>query len=311
MTLAAVVVRRLLGGCCAAAVAAVLMLFAVATAPGDPASSVMGNFAANAAADADPMGRLLIERLEWLKRRVADGDFFFSMHYDGAPVLDVILDGLPTTLILCLVAMALAAPLGAACGLATSMAGRVGAAAAVAATTMLISLPTAGLAVALIWLLSQTLRLTPSAGWDEWRSVVAPALTLALPAAGYFARGVAALALAALAADHVRTARAKGLPPWRVLTQHVLWNIASPLSALVGVAFAGLLSGAVLVEALFAVPGLGKEISTAVRVRDYPVILGCMLTMMGLNLTFGVLCDLAVRLFIPTDHLAAGEPRSS
>lgn len=305
--------RRLFRLAAGAGFAVLLVVAMLATAfvatPGDPAVGVMGVRGAGVhdagarggAASDDRMGEGTFERLAWLARRLVAGDFAVSMHYDGVPVVEIVRDGLPATVLLCSAALAVAAPIGVFCGMIAASARGAAASAATIVVTVFISLPSAGLATVLIYLLAQTWRLTPVSGWDGWSGLVSPALTLALPAAGFIARVTAGLARGVLPSPHVRTARAKGASVARVLALHVLWNIAPPLAAQLGAVFSFLLSGSVLVEVLFAVPGLGREATTAIAARDYPVLAGCVVALILVNVAIRGLFELIGRFASPVD----------
>jgi len=111
-------------------------------------------------------------------------------------------------------------------------------------------------------------------GWDRLAHLALPAVTLAAAGAAYYARVVRAELLDVLREDYVRTARAKGLPERTVIGHHALRNALGPLAALIGVDLGVLLGGAVVVELIFAWPGLGREVLQATLDLDIPLILG-------------------------------------
>lgn len=114
-------------------------------------------------------------------------------------------------------------------------------------------------------------------GWDRLAHLALPAMTLALVGVAYYARMVRSELIDVLGEDHVRTARAKGLPERVVIGRHALRNALGPLVALVGIDLGVLLGGAVVIELIFAWPGLGREVLQAIVEVDIPLILGVVL----------------------------------
>jgi len=135
-------------------------------------------------------------------------------------------------------------------------------------------------------------------GWA--RSMALPAGTLALAQMGLFARMTRAAMLEVLRQDYIRTARAKGTPGWIVVGKHALRNALIPVVTVAGIATGVLLGGAVVIESVFSLPGVGRLIVGAIQRRDYPVIQGGLL----LTATIFVLVNLAVDLLY-----AALDPR--
>ena len=130
------------------------------------------------------------------------------------------------------------------------------------------------LASLLILLFSTLLGWLPAGGWDSPRHWILPTLTYSLAPLGVVARYTRVCVLEALNADHVRTARAKGLPTRLVVLRHVLRNALIPLVTIIGPLVPDLLTGSLFVEGIFRVPGLGGYFVTSVYDRDYPMIMG-------------------------------------
>jgi len=126
----------------------------------------------------------------------------------------------------------------------------------------------------LILLFSTMLGWLPAGGWDAPRQWILPTLTYCLAPLGLVARYTRVSVLEVLGADHVRTARAKGLATRRVVLRHVLRNALVPLLTVIGPLFPDLLTGSIFVEGIFRVPGLGRYFVTSVYDRDYPMIMG-------------------------------------
>ncbi len=164
-------------------------------------------------------------------------------------------------------------------------------------------LPAIGRGAPLLPALLQALGGRPAPLLDSLAHLVLPALTLGLNGAAVISRLVRATMLETLGQDYVRTARAKGLPPWRVVWVHALRNALLPTVSVVGLRFGALLGGAVLTESIFGWPGLGQLAVTAVSQRDIPLLQGIVLTFalmfalvnLAVDLTYGVI-DPRVRL---------------
>lgn len=125
-----------------------------------------------------------------------------------------------------------------------------------------------------IWIFGVWLKVLPSAGSSGWQQLVLPAATLGLAAAGAIGQVTATTVRAQRQADYVRTARAKGLRPGRILYAHLLRPVMTPILTVIGLQFGFLLGGAAITEALFVRQGLGQILLNAINTRDYPVVQG-------------------------------------
>ena len=134
------------------------------------------------------------------------------------------------------------------------------------------ALPNFWIGIVLILVLSARLRLLPSSGIGTWRHLVLPALTLSLPLLGLLVRLVRAGLLEVLNEDFVRTARARGLSDRAVLIKHAGRNTLIPVVTMIGLQFAQMLGGAVVIETVFGWPGLGRLLVDAVGTRDYAIV---------------------------------------
>ena len=154
-----------------------------------------------------------------------------------------------------------------------------------------ICLPTFVLGPLLILVFSSTLNLLPPLGWYSWSDLVLPSCTLGLFYAAYVARLTRAGMLETLKHDYIRTARAKGASPARVVYKHALRAGLLPVVTFLGPAFAGLVSGSFIIESIFFIPGLGKFFVTAAFNRDYTMVLGTVLFYATLIVTLNLLID--------------------
>ncbi|HMQ35004.1 MAG TPA: ABC transporter permease, partial [Chloroflexaceae bacterium] len=171
---------------------------------------------------------------------------------------------------------------------------------------VVMSLASAGMAIpsfwlALIFILLFALQLgwLPSSGWDSWRHLILPAVTLSLSPMALLARMTRAVMVETLLEDYVRTARAKGLPERVVLLRHALRNTLLPLITVIGLRLGLLLGGAVITETIFAIPGVGRTIVSAVSARDYPVVQAGVLVIAFLIAGLNLLVDLLYAVFDP------------
>jgi ABC-type dipeptide/oligopeptide/nickel transport system permease component len=239
------------------------------------------------------------ERLWRSTRGVLLGDLGRSLR-TGRPVAEEISERLPHTLTLALGAVGVAGLLG-------PVVGAVGAArrggwldvALTGLTALLLATPVFAVALPLVSLFAVRWGLLPVAGAGEWRHVVLPVVTLALPSVAAIARVSRAAFAEALTADYVRTARGKGLGTVALYARHVWPNAAPPVVALTGLHFGSLLGGAVVVETLFAWPGLGRLAVSAILARDLPVAQGAVLTLASGFILANLAADVGQHLLDP------------
>lgn len=248
---------------------------------------------------------LLQQLLNYLAN-LAQGDLGTSPRYE-LPVSELIMLRLPATLVLMGSALALALAIGIALGaLMASKAGRWPDRVASFVVLVLYSLPGFWIGLMLIVLFSIELRWLPSggaetvasgySGWellaDRARHIVLPAVTLALFYVAVYARLTRAAFLEVAELDFVKTARAKGVPPLRLVLRHVLPNALLPVTTVAGIHIGGILGGAVVVETVFNWPGLGRLSYDAIMQRDFNVLLGIILLSSLMVLVVNLLVDL-------------------
>jgi peptide/nickel transport system permease protein len=165
------------------------------------------------------------------------------------------------------------------------------------------SMPSFWVAYLLILLFSVRLQLLPVAGTGTWRHLVLPSATLGVAAAAGLMRLTRSEMIEALGQDFVLTGRAKGLAPRAVVVGHALRNALIPVVTVAGMRFAGLLGGAVIVETIFAWPGVGKFVLDSIFDRDYPVIQGFVVFMGTVFLLINLVVDLSYGLLDPRVRL--------
>ena len=294
---------------------ATLTFIAIHAAPGDP-------FLPTAERPVDPavvatlrrqfgLDRSLPEQYARYLGALATGDLGVSFS-QRRPVAAAIADALPHTLLLAAAALLLDYVLGIAIGLIqAASAGRRLDDALTVTTLMVASLPAFWVALVLLLGFGEWLRWLPVAGAydpalydalplggriaDRLRHLALPAATLGILGAASTARYQRAALLEALGQEYVRTARAKGLDERRVLLRHAWRNALVPITALVGLALPFLLTGAVLVETVFAWPGMGRLAADAITLRDYPLVTGTAVTACAVVVLGSVVADLLLR----------------
>lgn len=228
--------------------------------------------------------------------RLAQGDFGPSLVYRDFTVTDLVAQGLPVSLTLGALALVLALVIGVGAGLwAAARAGGLVDRALMLAMTLLTALPTFVVGPVLALIFGLWLGWLPVSGWGggDAPHLALPVVALALPVAGAIAKLTRAGLATALAQDHVRTAHARGLAPARVLWRHALKPALVPVASFLGPAAAGLLTGAVVIETVFALPGLGSYFVQGALNRDYPLVLGVVTLYAALILLFNLIADLA------------------
>ena len=288
-------------------VVATVVFLALHIVPGDPAELLLSTggampdeYAIAELREKLGLNRPVLEQYGAFLAGLAQGDLGRSL-VDDYPVAEEIMLRLPRTLELILagtvLAVAIALPVG------TAAAVRAGGAfdrAASSIAALLQAVPVFVLGTLLILLLAQTLRWMPAGGYvplaeDPARHLLLlslPAVAVAKGLAATVFRMTRASVLDALSRDHVRTARAKGLTKGRVLRRHVVRNALIPVTTVLGLQMGTLLGGTVLVEYVFNWPGLSTPLLRAVEGRDYPMVVGIVLTVSALFLLINLAMDL-------------------
>jgi peptide/nickel transport system permease protein len=282
----------------------VIVFALVQLVPGDPVRLALGTRFDQDTYDAllerSGLDQPLVQQFFGWFGRALTGDLGVSFR-SGDPVTVVILERLPATVTLALaslvVALIIAVPLGTLSALRPrSVVDRL----ATVFSQFGISVPDFWMGIVLILVFAGTLGWLPTGGYVPlsedpvgWlERLVMPAVVTGTVSGSVITRFVRSSVLEALGSDHVRTAEAKGLPRRQIFTWHVLRNALLPLVTVTGVQLAYLLSGVVVVEIVFAWPGLGQLALQAVQARDYPVLQGAILLFAIVFLLINLLVDL-------------------
>ncbi len=271
--------------------------------PGDPVEIMLGESAAPADVEALRHALGLDEplpaQLTGFVRRLARGDLGESLAF-RAPVTTVIAARYPATLELAasafVLALAVALPLGT---LAAVRQGTRVDRAARFLSLVGVCVPSIWLGPLLILVFSIQLRWLPISGRGGLAHLALPAITLALGMIGVLVRLTRAAVLGVLREDFVRTARAKGAAPLRVIGRHALRNALLPVTTVAGLQAGALLAGAVVTETIFAWPGTGRLLVQAIGARDVPLIQGCVLVIGCTYVAANTLTDLVLRQLDP------------
>jgi len=229
----------------------------------------------------------------YLQRVGLQGDLGDSFQ-TYAPVTESIARTLPATLELATAGMLLAVALGVPLGIAAALKPRGLLDSALTALAVVgISMPGFFLGLLLMLVFASTLGWLPPTGRGSWQQLVMPALTLGLPYVATFSRLARSSMLDVLGEDYIRTAYAKGVARPRIVLRHALSNASIPLVTSFGMDFGRLLGGAVIVETVFAWPGMGRYMIDAIMVRDIYVVQGTILVFAALVVLINLFVDLA------------------
>ncbi len=265
--------------------------------PGDPAQIMAGDRATPELIEQVRknlgLDRPIYEQYFIFLGNAMQGDLGRSVKF-REPVLDVILKAFPFTIILTLSSISIGTIIGIFVGVITAL--KRGTWIDNLATVLVVflySVPTFWLGLMLILVFSVNLRLLPVQGAGTFQHFILPTLNLAVGQIALIARLTRSGMIEVLNADHVRTARSKGLPEYLVIFRHTLKNVLIPIVTIVGLSFGALLGGAIITETIFGLPGVGSLAIDAILNRDYPMIQGTVLlvaiTFIFVNLVVDIL----------------------
>jgi peptide/nickel transport system permease protein len=293
------------------ALASVLIFICLDIAPGDPAAYMMGLNAdptaiaalrAELGLDAPPLQRYV----DWIAG-LARGDFGVSYTY-RVPVADLLWERAQVSAPLAALAFILSAAAAFAAALfVVARRGTIAARVTLAGAQAAIAAPNFWLALLLALTFSAGLGWFSAGGFPGWSAGVGPALhalilpafALAAPQAAILMRVLRASLMEALNEDYVRTARAKGASPWRALTRHALPNALLPALSIMGLQASFLIAGAVVIETVFYLPGLGRLAMQAIAQRDLIVVRGVVMALVFASVVIAFIVDVLYALADP------------
>jgi len=309
--------RRLLTLALTAWLATLVVFSVLEVVPGDPALLMLGTSAQPEAVAAlrHQMGLdqpVPVRYVRWVGGMLR-GDLGTSLTY-ARPVADLVAERLAITMPLALMALLLSAGIAIPLGLiAASRQGRAGDWAVMAFGQVGIAVPSFWFAILLILGFSVRLGWFSAGGFPGWaagagpalKALILPAVALALPEAAILARITRSAALDTLREDYVRTARAKGLARRTVLLRHVLPNALIPVATILGLQFAFLIAGAVVVENVFTLPGLGRLLYQAIGQHDLIVVQSVVVLLAVMVVLVNALVDIACAAIDPRPKVQA------
>ncbi len=300
----------------------VMLLVAITTflllhmTPGDPVAVLLGPDATSEQINEmrAQMGLdepVYLQLVHWFAD-VARGDLGESI-FLHKPVTDAIVERAEPTILLTLLASFVAIGIGLPLGVVSATRrGTVLDFGAMLGAMVGISMPTFWLGLTLIFIFGVTLRWLPVAGyapffdapWESLKYLLLPAVTLGTAQGALLARMTRSMMLDVLNEDYIRTARSKGLLERRVVVRHALRNAFVPLITVIGLTFAVLISGAVVTEQVFNIPGVGRMLIQAVLRRDFPLIQGIVLVVAFLYVVINLLVDIIYVYLDPRLHFS-------
>ncbi|MGP2492834.1 ABC transporter permease [Mesorhizobium sp. PUT5] len=309
--MSAYLAKRLVTAIVTLALASVVVFAVLEVVPGDPARLMLGMNASAGQVEQlrSQMGLndpLLLRYLHWAGG-ILRLDFGRSYTY-SVPVIDLVRERVMVSLPLALIALALSTAIALPVGIySASRHGRMGDALAMSAAQFGVAVPNFWFALLLVYLFAVWLRWVPAGGFPGWsagagpalKALVLPAVALALPQAAILARVTRSALVEVLSEDFIRTARAKGLP-WRaVLWRHALRNALIPVVTIMGLQFAFLLAGTVIIENVFYLPGLGRLVFQAITQRDLIVVESVVMLLVASVIAVNLIVDLSYALVDP------------
>jgi peptide/nickel transport system permease protein len=311
------ILNRILIGLATLLLASLVVFGVMEVLPGDPAQIMLGmsgspEALANLRAQMGLDQPLVWRYLSWVGGLLT-GDFGRSYTY-SSPVADLIRERLVVSLPLALMSLVLSTVIAIPVGIfAAARRGRLPDTLAMGTAQLGVAIPNFWFALLLIYAFAVWLKWLPAGGFPGWsggvwngiKSLILPAIALALPQAAILARVTRSALLDVLGEDYIRTARAKGLPRGRVLRRHALRNAMIPVLTILGLQFAFLLAGTIIIENVFYLPGLGRLIFQAITQRDLIVVEGVVMLLVASVIVVNILVDLAYAVVDPRLREAA------
>ncbi len=294
--------RRLVGAIPTIFIIITAAFFMMRVAPGGPfdqertlEATVMANLNKTFGLD-----RPLYEQYGMYLGNLVRGDMGPSFIYRDKRVHEILAEGLPISMQLGMTALLLALAVGTLLGtLAALRQNTKTDYAVIAVATFGITVPNFVVAPVLSLVFAVILSWLPAQGWGDWRQMILPVIALALPQVAVIARLVRGSMIEALRSDHVRTARAYGLPSRMVVVKHALRAAILPAVSYLGPAAAALLTGSIVVEQVFNLPGIGRYFVQGALNRDYTLVMGTVVIVAVFVVVFNLIVDLLYAMLDP------------
>lgn len=298
------VALRLLQAIPVVGIFAVLVFALLHLLPGDPAVAIAGSEATTEAVERirQQLGldRPLLEQLVTWLGHLVQGDFGKSLILNQS-VLSAVAERLPVTLSLALLSLAITLPAGITLGVLAAYWRNTWLDSVVMVSALVgVSMPSFWLGILSVIFFSVTLGWLPATGytpisqgvWPWLSALIQPAVVLALFQIGFLARITRSAMLDVLDQDFIRTARAKGVDEWTTISKHAFRNTLIPVVTVGGIILSLLIGGSVVVEQVFALPGIGRLIVQGILARDYPLVQGTMLIFGFAFVAINILVDI-------------------
>ena len=275
-----------------------LIFLLLSLVPGDPAKLVLGNEATVEMVEAKraEMGLnkpLIVRLFTYIKDVFFRGDFGTS-YFNSTPIGQEILARLPRTMTIAIFGIILTMIIGIPLGvLAAVNQNGIMDRVCMVLSMIGVALPEFCLAMILVTIFSSKLHLLPAFGVGSWVCYIMPVLAASLGSVAGLARNCRNSTLESIRSDYVTTARSKGVKEWKVIMHHVLPNSLIPVITSLGGTFAAMMGGAIVIENVFSIPGMGQYIVTAINSRDYNVVQGCVVVLAIIFSLIMLLVDLA------------------
>lgn len=295
---------------------ATLVFFMLRLVPGDPIAAMLAD--AGGPEEMEAMRRrlgldrsLVVQYGIWFWNML-QGDLGNSIYGSRIPVTQIIVEAIPRTLSLSLLAFVIAMVIALPAGILSATRRNTATDTTVSLFAFLgLSMPDFWLAILLIIVFAANLQWLPAIGyvpiedglWQWFRHLILPAIAIGTAFSAIIARMIRSSLLEVLSSDYMRTARAKGLTPRMLMFGHALPNAMIPVITVMGIAFALLISGAVVVENVFAIKGLGRVLIEGILNRDYPVVQGAVLVVSAIFVFSNLLVDLLYGVIDPRIRL--------
>ncbi len=295
-------IRRVVGAIPTILIVVTLAFFMMRIAPGGPFDrgrpmdpTVLANLDATFGFD-EPLWRQYLIYLV----NLAQGDMGPSFIYRDQRVAEIIGSGLPVSMLLGGLALTLAVLLGPTLGsLAALRQNSISDYAVSSVATFGITIPNFVAAPILSLVFGVMLGWLPAQGWGDWRQLILPIVALSLPFVAIIARLTRGAMIEALRSDHVRTARAYGLPAHTVVLKHALRAAFLPVAGYLGPAAASLLTGSIVIEQVFNLPGIGRHFVQGAINRDYTLVMGTVVVIAVFVVLFNLMVDLLYSVLDP------------
>jgi len=307
----AYVIRRLLQGFFVVFVVSVVTFFIIQAGPGDPIEQMLGE-------GAQQMTEEDLDRIRdkwglddpWYEQyfswvgNLAQGDMGISIVRVGQPVNDMIISAAPSTIKLNLFALLLSTTIAVPAGMFAALRRySIFDSSIMVAASGGVAIPNFWAGLMLIVLLTGTLGWLPATGFDSWKHYIMPVTVLAITEMAVLARLMRGTMLEVLNQDYINTARSKGLAERTVVLRHAVRNALLPIITVIGYRSAFLLSGSVVIETIFSVPGLGRLFFQSITRADYQVVQGIVLAFTLLVVLTNIITDLLYAVIDPRIRL--------